>query len=597
LKKGGILRRFYLKEKKYFLNLPLQRKFNIIVCIALIICSIGSLLGLNLIYTTHNRMLYRSMEGTMFHSASLLSEKLKTIESMTTIMLRDSVVQQDLSVAINPDATDLERNNAFRSLSSLVPEYYQNYKQYGISYISLYNSNYTSHSNYARARSLPDELFEALLENAHERPGYAVWNTDYCNSYGLFLSRDVRRADNLELDTIGTIVVNIDLNSVIEDSTKGYQIEDSLLYLIYSNGNELFHSPVLNQEDIPRLMSATTADYGVIRMNGQYFFYTKNLIPDFEWEYICFTPYDSVIRSQRLYLFLSACIIAGIFILSLIFSQKLFGTVTGHFSKLLLKMKCFGENNTQLVSFDYDYKMRHDEIGELHQRFDQMANQVRDLIEKNYVSEILNKEAELKSLENQINPHFLYNTLESINWRAKAVGADEISIMVESLGALLRNTLSRKDHMISTIKTEIDIVKDYMSIIQFRFEEMLQYSIDVPESLYAAPLPKLSLQPLVENAINYALEETTDTCRIEITAVRIENDVLITITNNGSQFPENILQRLADGEAAPHGLGIGLLNIQKRLQLQFGTEYGLTLKNDELYDLAIVELRIPCGDF
>ena len=147
-------------------------------------------------------------------------------------------------------------------------------------------------------------------------------------------------------------------------------------------------------------------------------------------------------------------------------------------------MKCFGENNTQLVSFDYDYKMRHDEIGELHQRFDQMANQVRDLIEKNYVSEILNKEAELKSLENQINPHFLYNTLESINWRAKAVGADEISIMVESLGALLRNTLSRKDHMISTIKTEIDIVKDYMSIIQFRFEEMLQYSIVYMQRLF-----------------------------------------------------------------------------------------------------------------
>ena len=533
----------------------------------------------------------------MFHSASLLSEKLKTIESMTTIMLRDNTVQQELSVAIDPDAADLERNNAFRSLSSLVPEYYQNYKQYGISYISLYNSNYASHSNYARARSLPDELFETLLENAHERPGYAVWNTDYCNSYGLFLSRDVRRADNLKLDTIGTIVVNIDLNSVIEDSTRGYQIEDSLLYLIYSGGKELFHSPDLNQEDIPRLMAATTDDYGVIRMNEQYFFYTKNLIPDFDWEYICFTPYDSVIRSQRLYLFLSACIIAGIFILSLIFSQKLFETITGHFSKLLLKMKCFGENNTQLVSFDYDYKMRNDEIGELHQRFDQMANQVRDLIEKNYVSEILNKEAELKSLENQINPHFLYNTLESINWRAKAVGADEISIMVESLGALLRNTLSRKDHMISTIKTEIDIVKDYMSIIQFRFDEMLQYSIDVPESLYAVPLPKLSLQPLVENAINYALEEMTDTCHIAITAVRIEKDVLITITNNGSQFPENILQRLADGEVDPHGFGIGLLNIQKRLQLQFGVEYGLTLKNDELHDLAIVELKIPYGDF
>lgn len=256
-------------------------------------------------------------------------------------------------------------------------------------------------------------------------------------------------------------------------------------------------------------------------------------------------------------------------------------------------MKYFGENNTQLVSVDYNYENRKDEIGELHQRFDQMANQVRELIQKNYVSEILNKEAELKSLENQINPHFLYNTLESINWRAKDLGAEEISIMVESLGALLRTTLSRGKDPISTLKTELDIVNDYMSIIQCRFEDILKYSVEVPKGLYETPLPRLSLQPLVENSINYALEEMTEVCHITITAARMEEDVLITITNNGSQFPENILERLASGDAVPHGFGIGLLNIQKRLQLQFGEEYGLTLKNDEFLDLAIVEIMIP----
>lgn len=584
-------RLLYEKGKKRFISLPLQSKFNIIVCLALGLCFIGSLIGINLIYTAHNQMLYRSMEGVMSHSASLLAEKLKTIESMTTIMLRDSAVQRDLAAAANPDATDAERGEAFRSLSYLVPDYYQNYKQYGISYISLYNKSYATHSNYARA--LPENMANLLLEEAHSRPGYPVWNTDYCNSSGLFLSRDVRRADNLALDTIGTILVNIDLNSIIEDSAKGYWIETAPLYLIYSNEKEIFHSVSMDEESIPQIMEATSSDYGVIKVDKNYFFYTKNPIPLFNWQYICFTPYDSVINSQRTYMLLSACIIALVTIISLKFLQSLLGTITIHFQKLLLKMKYFGENDTQLVTFDYDYEARNDEIGELHRRFDRMANQVRDLIQKNYIAEILNKEAELKSLENQINPHFLYNTLESINWRAKALGAGEISIMVESLGALLRTTLSKDKHTPSTIKTEIDIVKDYMAIIQFRFEDMVRYSIDIPEDLYSIPLPKLSLQPLVENAINYALEEMTDTCHIAISAKRKEPDILITITNNGSQFPENILRRLESGEAVPHGFGIGLLNIHKRLQLQFGEDYGIALKNDELSDLAIVEIKIP----
>lgn len=94
------------------------------------------------------------------------------------------------------------------------------------------------------------------MEEVHERPGYAVWNTDYCNSYGLFLSRDVRRAENLELDTIGTIVVNINLNDIIQDSVRGYQMEEPFLYLLYSDGKEIFHSASLEEEIIPRIMSA-----------------------------------------------------------------------------------------------------------------------------------------------------------------------------------------------------------------------------------------------------------------------------------------------------------------------------------------------------
>ena len=591
--KSSHIHNLYNKIKKKFVNAPLQKKFHIIICFVMALCSIGSILGLQLFYIEENKMLYQSMKGSVEHSASLISDKLNTIEYMTAIMLADSTLQDNLSIAIDPNSNNLKKSDAFRALSYAVPDYYQNYKQYGINYINLYNTNYISYSNYSRSLTLPDEIETLLLENAHSSSGYPIWNTDYCNTYGLFISRDVRRIESLQLDTIGTILVNIDLESLIADCTEGYWIKDTPLYLIYKDQSELFHSKSIDQDNISKILEKATKDYGVIRFDKKYYFYTKETIPSFNWEYISFTPYDSVINAQHLYLFLSSLIIIVMFFIAVGLSRKMFDSITIHFSNLLQKMNFFGKNDTQLLTFDYDYDSREDEIGELHQRFDQMALQVQELIQKNYVSEILKKEAELKSLENQINPHFLYNTLESINWRAQALGVNDISIMVNSLGTLLRTTLSRTDTSLSTLKNEIDVVKDYMAIIQIRFDDKLQYSINVPEELFEISIPKLSLQPLVENAINYALEEMTETCYIQINARQEKSNIIITITNNGSQFPEDLLNKLSNNEISPHGFGIGLLNIQKRIKLQFGNDYGLTLKNNELLNLAIVEIKIP----
>ena len=221
-----------------------------------------------------------------------------------------------------------------------------------------------------------------------------------------------------------------------------------------------------------------------------------------------------------------------------------------------------------------------------------MALQVQELIQKNYVSELLAKDARLKFLENQINPHFLYNTLESINSYAKSMDAEPISQMVEALGSLLRITLSRNSAS-SVIKSELDIVKDYMDIIQVRFGERIEYEVEVPEELYLISIPRLTLQPLVENAINYALEEMTEVCHIRIEGKRESGNVFLMVSNNGSQFPENLLDQLEKNEIEPHGFGIGLLNIDKRIKLQFGEAYGLYVYNEELEDLAVVQVCLP----
>ncbi|MDI3412448.1 histidine kinase [Bacillus sonorensis] len=127
------------------------------------------------------------------------------------------------------------------------------------------------------------------------------------------------------------------------------------------------------------------------------------------------------------------------------------------------------------------------------------------------------KETEFKALQAQINPHFLYNTLESINWLAKMNRQPQISKMTESLGFLLRNAVNMKSDVL-TIEEEADIVLHYFTIQQFRFAERLVYEVEIDPIVKMCPVPKMILQPLAENAITYCLEPVLDPCRISIKA-------------------------------------------------------------------------------
>ncbi|HAN43935.1 MAG TPA: sensor histidine kinase, partial [Ruminococcaceae bacterium] len=193
-------------------------------------------------------------------------------------------------------------------------------------------------------------------------------------------------------------------------------------------------------------------------------------------------------------------------------------------------------------------------------------------------------------IETQINPHFLYNILESINWRAKAIGEKQISQMVESLGKLLRAALGKTDESFNLSK-EIELVNSYMTIQQIRFEDQLHFQLDVPQSLLCASIPKLTIQPLVENAIHYSLEQNTEDCFIKIEVKLVDGDIIIDVKNTGSQFEDNLLEKLTQSQIKPHGFGIGLLNIHNRIQLTFGEAYGLEFFNEN--GNAVARVKIP----
>lgn len=225
-------------------------------------------------------------------------------------------------------------------------------------------------------------------------------------------------------------------------------------------------------------------------------------------------------------------------------------------------------DSSQIIQTPYDYSKRTDEIGQLNHYFDSMASEIESLINNDYKLKLDLKNMQLKALESQINPHFLYNTLDSIHWRAMAGGNEEISIMVESLGTLLRASLSQK-HSLVPLKEELELVHRYLLIQKIRYEDRLlctflingqpfslpalENEIPLEENLGKILIPPFTIQPLVENSIKYGLEQFPEECSIIIELSADQDHLLIQVKNNGSIFEEDLLEHLEHSESRTHG--------------------------------------------
>lgn len=570
-------------------NMPLKKKILYILLLNIFFITLAALWGFQLTMDSNQKLLYKSIAGSLSYSATDIANRLTNIQTMSGMILADATIQQDLSIA-KDSGNYIARTQAYQSLNSLIPEYYQSFKTNNISYINLYNPSYTTYTNKPHSDMTPDEVHRYAISQAGENPGAPHWITRYGNEYGLFLSRDIRRIYMTQLDTLGTLVIAVNLEQMIASATEFSNQYENASYLLFDNGEPVFHSPDLTRESVMHINKKLTRDYDVLKLDGKNYFAVHGRIPTYGWDYICLVSYDSIAANLTMSRVLCFIIIIVTVIISLLLSRTLIQSVTGHLDSLMGKMEAFGKDETTLPQTVYDYSARNDELGVLHRRFDHMAGKIQHLIQVNYVSELLKKEAQLKALENQINPHFLYNTLESVNWRAKAIGEKDISSMVESLGMLLRLTLSRKE-LGFTLKEELDLVRCYMTIQKIRFEERLEYDILIPEAYAQAKILKLTIQPLAENAIQYGLEENTGNCRIRFTACHTGQVLSIYIKNNGSQFEPDLLDKLKSREIQPRGLGIGLLNIEQRLKLSYGESYGLTFYNEE--ELAVARIDIP----
>ena len=379
------------------------------------------------------------------------------------------------------------------------------------------------------------------------------------------------------------------MDSLLKELTKENETPQDIFWIFSQNDSIIYTSDTLKDITYSQIQPSNQP-YGPLTLQGKTYFSLKGHLTGPDWEYIQLVPYAEIAQSQSLLLLYYILILFISLLLTIFLIHISIKWITSDIRVLYGKMKSFRGDNASMITVPYNYSHRTDEIALLHQYFDSMANEITTLINNDYKLKLEMRTMQIKSLESQINPHFLYNTLESINWRAKACKNQEISQMVESLGTLLRASLSKKESLVP-LKEELDLVQCYMTIQKIRFEERLQYSTHIDDSLLSTLLPSLSLQPLVENAIKYGLEKIIDDCTIMVTAKKEENDILISVQNNGSLFEDHLLNKLKRAEKRANGFGIGLLNIHQRIQLLFGEDYGLTCEN--LDGFAIACIRVP----
>lgn len=575
---------------KYLSNLPLKQKLSCIILSVLTLILLFFLLALQISKYSYNEQLYRAIAGNLSFSASTISKHLKNIESFSSVVIAQKEVQESLdAVNSNDDVLTLSKN--YSLLNEVVSTYQQTYKQNNLSCIALVNPRFTNCSNFPVMSRIPPEFLREILQKAAQASGSAVWISDSSNHY-LILSRQIRKTENLSLKPLGYLLLFINLEDLVGDANQAVNTYESGHYLIYDNEKLIYHSEGISQDWALLLYEKLQRPYDIIKQNRHKYFAVRSRIPSYEWNYINLIPYDDINRSiVAVFQLILVILLAGL-LLSLFVAHIMMRYVVRDFELLLHKMEIFSQTELQLPESRIDYSQRSDEIGKLHQSFDAMAERIQHLVNTNYRYQILNRDARLKALESQINPHFLYNTLETVNWRAKALKDDTISNIVQSLAALLRATLSNEKSLVP-LNYELNLVNNYITIQKIRFEERLLfrfYDSECTENLKNALVLPLTIQPLLENAIRYGMEEMTETCEISVYPYQRGDFLIIEVANQGSSFEENLLENLQNGSKSSHGFGIGLLNINQRIQMLFGDAYGLSFLNEEDKAIAIITL-------
>lgn len=316
--------------------------------------------------------------------------------------------------------------------------------------------------------------------------------------------------------------------------------------------------------------------------------YSVRSLDNCEWKIIGVCYIDEMITNKVNHIMKTLSVIFLIVVLLTVLIIRFFSKLFSNPARELANAMQEFEKDTN--NFEFKSIEGTAEITSLTESFEHMVVQIKELVEKVRQEEITLRKTELKALQAQINPHFLYNTLDAIAWLCEEERHKDAVEMVNSLAKLFRISISR-GHELITIEKEMQHAKSYLKIQNFRYKNQFTYSFDVDEECLNYLCNKITLQPIIENAIYHGIDRMVDEGKINIGIYQKGDRIIFTVEDNGVGMTEEQCEEILHKDAGDR-VGIGIKNVNDRIKIYFGEEYGLTIQS-ELDEGTRVTISMP----
>lgn len=542
-----------------------------------------------------------SMEQSVSQAISFTESYLRNMTYLANMVEDNGVIQNTLSA----DGFGEERPYMEQWL-----EYYELNKEF--------NSYEISNSVYRFCLYVPDEVMYAGNQYYFDGVSRLKERSDYVDlRYALNRGEDyvaisrerdgVDQQDTSQMVTLYHRIVSkkekeeeLGICSIsvsakyFQDIMKNANItSEGLVYLMSENGRMITSS---NSSILQKMQKkGILLNYGAElfmekRKEGQKEYYiTRQNVDGASWQMILIIP-ENEYEDQYRFLWLSAALMLGSMIAVIVLmSYLLSGYYVGRLKKLNVEMTGLESGN---LNANLPITTEEDEIEEIYHNFNGMVQEVQRLMQEHYQLGKEVKMAEVRALQAQINPHFLYNTLDLINWISMDYGAEEIGTLTWNLARFYRLSLNHGKSLIS-IGEEVEHVEVYVNIENYHFDNAISLEVDVPEELKSYACLNIILQPFVENAIVHGIAEKPDieSCEIRICARREEQDIVFSVQDDGPGVDVKEMQKETQQDIRTAQHGYGVRNINFRLKLCFGEKYGVTYLESEKG--THVEIKIP----
>ncbi|WP_028596159.1 cache domain-containing sensor histidine kinase [Paenibacillus assamensis] len=562
-----------------------------------------------------------------YYTASKITEEKVTMSNLNTLRQVNSYMETIVQ--------DVENMSVFLIGQEQVQSYLNNTRANATDYLDMtgfltnlaFSKRYISEIRIISLQGMPEVSNNTILESSLFQVAdmsesywkqHSKWwspplesTTSVGKKRSVFLVRPIRDINTFK--TLGMLSIGIDTAVVSEQLRVAVQ-EHGVMFLqnekgqiIASSTSDLDHDVLANIRQQPKLQGYSEQMWEMNNGSGRHIVIADDVPLISSWQAYTVIPYDAF-SAQNRYVLLLTAVAVGLALLITAFAVMFF---VKQVTKPLIRLtRYLATINPESVYRRLPIETP-DEIGQLIKTYNRLSENIGQLTEQVKMNEAMKKEADLKALQAQIQPHFLYNTLSSIQWMAWMNKQDQIAEMVGSLSDFLRFSLNRGVE-VTSVRQEIEHVRNYMNIQAIRYPERFDMEVNVPPNLLEKPILKLLLQPLVENALLHGIlkdamkqrghimidlrecEEGWMECQVCDNGVGISEERLhelqihmlnIADGRRGTFIPSD---PLLEADRASHGSGCGLMNVQQRLLLHYGISAQVSISSQLEHGTCII---------